>query len=87
MRQEIVLRIIFGLYSDFIRETSKIPIPSFFWRFWLNMPMNVNTSSVWLVAAKFSPTSDAFTLSLVALSMRHAAKHHLPVVIFNHFGL
>lgn len=49
--------------------------------------MNVNTSSVWLVAAKFSPTSDAFTLSLVALSMRHAAKHHLPVVIFNHFGL
>lgn len=83
MRQEIVLRIIFGFYSRNIQDSYSFVI----WRFWLYMPMNVNTSSVWLVAAKFSPTSEAFTLSLVALSMRHAAKHHLPVVIFNHFGL
>lgn len=83
MRQEIVLRIIFGFYSRNIQDSYSFV----FWRFWLYMPMNVNTSSVWLVAAKFSPTSEAFTLPLVALSMRHAAKHHLPVVIFNHFGL
>jgi|GEM_PF-5372869 len=84
MRQEIVLRIIFGFYSRNIQDSYSFV---FFWRFWLYMPINVNTPSVWLVAAKFSPASDAFTLSLVALSMRHAAKHHLPVVIFNHFGL
>lgn len=83
MRQEIVQRIIFGFYSRNIQDSYSFV----FWRFWLYMPMNVNTSSVWLVAAKISPASDAFTLSLVALSMRHAAKHHLPVVIFNHFGL
>lgn len=83
MRQEIVQRIIFGFYSRNIQDSYPFVFLAF-----LALYANERKYVIRVVGGcKISPASDAFTLSLVALSMRHAAKHHLPVVIFNHFGL